>query len=76
MQPTILTSIIGLTIFYTFMFNFYKYANGKWNVSNEKKEKYLLWLDSHGKGAKKAIITLSIMYGLGMTLQIISLLTE
>ena len=74
MQPTILTSIIGLTIFYTLIFNGYKYSSGKWNVSEEKKDKYLLWVKLYGKKMKKALIFFAVIYGIGMILQMLSLI--
>jgi len=74
MGPTILTSIIGIIIFSIIMFFGYKYANGKWNVSGQKKNDYLNWTITHGKRVKKGIIMLSIIYGVLMFIQISSLL--
>lgn len=74
MEPTIITSLIGIAIFSTIMYSGFKYASGKWKVSESKNEAYLHWLSKHGKTIKKSIIIISILYGLGMTIQLLSLI--
>lgn len=70
MEPTLLTSVIGILMFATIMYFGFKYANGKWKVSNSKKTDYLNWTNKHGKKIKKGIIIISIIYGISMLIQI------
>ncbi len=70
MEPNILTSIIGIIAFSALMFFGYKYANGKWKVSESKKTDYQNWTNKHGKTIRKGIIIISIIYGISMLIQI------
>ena len=74
MEPNLLTSIIGIAIFATIMYFGFKYANGNWKVSESKKSDYLNWTNKHGKKVKKAIIIITIIYGISMLIQISSLI--
>jgi hypothetical protein len=74
MEPTFLTSLTGIFFFSIIMYLGFKYANGKWKVSESKKSDYLIWSDKHGKTIKKALITISIIYGVAMVIQILSLI--
>jgi len=74
MEPSILTSIIGIIVFTTIMYFGFKYANGKWKVSDSKKSDYRNWTNAHGKTVKKSIIIVSIIYAIGMLIQIVSLI--
>ena len=69
MEPT-LTSVIGILVFATIMYFGFKYANGKWKVSESKKTDYLNWTNKHGKNVKKGIIIISIIYGILMLIQL------
>jgi hypothetical protein len=48
----------------------FKYADGKWKVSESKKAEYVNWSNKHGKTIKKSIIIISIIYGISMIIQI------
>jgi primase-polymerase (primpol)-like protein len=74
MEPSLLTSIIGIIIFSTIMYFGYKYANGDWKVSESKKTDYQNWANKHGKTMKKAITIISIIYGISMIVQISNLI--
>lgn len=74
MEPTILTSTIGVIFFITVIYFGYKFANGKWEVTESKKPNYLIWVDKYGEKVKRAMIIISIIYGVGMGLQILTLL--
>jgi hypothetical protein len=74
MEPSLLTSIIGIIIFTTIMYFGFIYANGKWKVSESKKTAYLNWTNKHGKIIKKGIIIISIIYGVSMLIQISSMI--
>lgn len=51
----------------------YRYGNGKWTVAENKKNDYTIWTNKHGQKLKRAIVIVSIVYGLSMLIQIISL---
>ncbi len=70
MEPSLLTSIIGIIIFVIIMLFGLKYADGKWKVSEAKKTDYLNWSNRHGKKVKKGIFIISIIYGILMIIQI------
>ncbi|WP_124981484.1 hypothetical protein [Nonlabens xiamenensis] len=70
MEPSLLTSIIGITFFAVIIYLGFKYADGKWKVSESKKTKYVNWSNEHGKTIKKGIIIISIIYGILMIIQI------
>ena len=70
METNLLISIIGILVFATIMYFGFKYANGKWKVSESKKTEYLNWTNNHGKKIKKGIIIISIIYGISMLIQI------
>jgi len=74
MEPNILTSIVGIFVFAAIMFFAYKYADGKWKVSESKKTGYLNWTSKHGKTIKKGIVVISIIYGISMAIQISNLI--
>jgi TRAP-type C4-dicarboxylate transport system permease small subunit len=74
MEPSLLTSLIGILIFTILMYFGFKYANGNWKVSESKKSEYLNWTNKHGKTIKKGIIIISIIYGISMLIQISSLI--
>ena len=74
MEPTLLTSLIGIGVFVMIMYFGFKFANGKWNVPDAKRNDYLHWSNKHGKTIKRSIILISVIYGIGMLVQIISLL--
>lgn len=73
MEPNLLTSVIGILVFSTIMYFGFTYANGKWRVSEPKKENYLNWVNKHGKTIKKSIIVISIIYGISMLMQVLIL---
>jgi len=70
MEPTLLISILGLLVFGTVMFLGFRYANGNWKVSENKKTDYQNWTEKNGKRVKKAIIIISIIYLTLMLLQL------
>jgi TRAP-type C4-dicarboxylate transport system permease small subunit len=70
MEPSLLTSIIGIIFFSVIMYFGFKYADGKWKVSESKKAEYVNWSNKHGKTIKKSIIIISIIYGISMIIQI------
>ena len=74
MEPSLLTSIIGIIIFAIIMYFGFKYANGKWKVSESKKSDYVNWTNKYGKIIKKGIIIISIIYGISMLIQISNLI--
>tara|TARA_R110000751_G_scaffold94893_2_gene185296 strand:+ start:452 stop:676 length:225 start_codon:yes stop_codon:yes gene_type:complete len=74
MEPSLLTSLIGILIFTILMYFGFKYANGNWKVSESKKSEYLNWTNKQGKTIKKGIIIISIIYGILMLIQISSLI--
>ncbi len=74
MEPTLLTSIIGILVFTTIMIIGFKYANGEWKVPEQKKTDYLNWTNKYGKTIKKGIIIISIIYGISMLIQISNLI--
>jgi len=74
MESNILTSTIGIVAFATIMFFGFKYASGKWKVSEFKKMDYLNWTNKYGKTIKKGIIIISIIYGISMIVQISNLI--
>ena len=74
-QTLLISSILGIVAFSFIARYFYRYADGKANIqSADKKEKYLQWQATHGVKVKKAIKALSIIYGLSMLFQLLSLL--
>jgi len=74
-QTLLLSSILGVVAFTFIARYFYRYADGKANVQGgDKKEKYLKWQATHGASVKKAIRALSILYGILMLFQVLSLL--
>ena len=70
MEPSLWISIIGIIIFVIIMRFGFKYADGKWKVSESKKNEYVNWSNKHGKTIKKGIIIISIIYGISMIIQI------
>jgi TRAP-type C4-dicarboxylate transport system permease small subunit len=74
MEPSLLTSLIGILVFTILMYFGFKYANGNWKVSESKKTEYSNWTNKHGKTIKKGIIIISIIYGISMLIQILSLM--
>jgi TRAP-type C4-dicarboxylate transport system permease small subunit len=70
MEPSLLTSIIGIVFFALIMYFGFKYADGKWKVSESKKNEYVNWSNKHGNTIKKGIIIISIIYGISMIIQI------
>ncbi|MFT3796568.1 hypothetical protein [Flavobacterium sp.] len=74
MELTFLASIIGLIVFSVIMIIGYKYADGKFKVSEQKKTGYLEWVDKYGNRLKKIIIRVSIIYFAFMIFQIITLI--
>ena len=75
MEPSsFLTSIIGIAAFGMIMYFGYKYAGGKWKVSESKKTEYLNWTVKHGKTIRKGIIIISIIYGISMLIQILNMI--
>jgi hypothetical protein len=73
-EPTLLTSLIGILVFTVLMYFGFRYANGNWKVSESKKNEYLNWTNNYGKKIKKGIIIISIIYGISMLIQISSLI--
>ena len=74
-QTLLLSSILGIIAFSFIARYFYRYADGKANVQeSDRKEKYLQWQATHGASAKKAIKALSILFGVLMLFQVLSLL--
>ncbi len=74
MEPSTLTSIIGIIVFTIIMVFGYKYANGNWKVSESKKTDYVNWTNKHGKRIRKGIIIISMIYGILMLIQISNLM--
>ncbi|RMB56559.1 hypothetical protein EAX61_14210 [Dokdonia sinensis] len=74
MEPSLLTSLIGISVFTILMYFGFKYANGNWKVSESKKSDYFNWTNKHGKTIKKAIIIISVIYGISMLIQISNLI--
>lgn len=74
MEPTVLTSIIGALVFAVFATFIYRYADGKWNVSSPNKNRYSEWAMKNGKIVKGVVIKISIIYGIVMLFQILSIL--
>jgi primase-polymerase (primpol)-like protein len=70
MEPNILIFIIGIVAFTIIMFFGFKYANGKWKISESKKTDYQKWTNKYGKTIKKVIVIISIIYGISMLIQI------
>ncbi|AFU69473.1 hypothetical protein P700755_002739 [Psychroflexus torquis ATCC 700755] len=70
MKPNILTSIIGIVVFTIIIFFGFKYANGKWKISESKKTDYQKWTNKHGKTIRKGLVIISIIYGISMLIQI------
>jgi TRAP-type C4-dicarboxylate transport system permease small subunit len=73
-EPTLPTSLIGILVFGIIMYFGFRYANGNWKVSESKKTEYLNWTNKYGKTIKKGIIIISIIYGISMMIQILSLI--
>ncbi|RNI30430.1 hypothetical protein EFB08_03955 [Rufibacter latericius] len=74
-QTLLIASILGIVAFSLIARYFYRYADGKANVQgSDKKEKYLEWQETHGASLKKAIKVLSIIFGVLMLFQVLSLL--
>lgn len=76
MEPTIITSIIGVIVFTLIMRYVYNTANGKRKVQEAKKVAYIDWVNKYGSKVKIGIIIISVLYGIGMLVQVISLLNE
>ena len=74
MEPSLLTSLLGIIVFSILMTIGFRYANGTWNVAENKKNDYMTWVSNHGKTLKRSIVIISIIYGLSMLTQVISLL--
>ena len=74
MEPSLWISIIGIIIFVIIMRFGFKYADGKWKVSESKKTDYLNWTNKHGKNVKKGITIISIIYGILMLIQLSSMI--
>lgn len=70
MELGLMTSIIGIIFFVMIMYFGFKFADGKWKVSESKKSEYLNWVNKNGRIIKKGIITISIIYGISMLIQI------
>lgn len=70
MELSLWTSIIGIILFSTLMYFGFKYANGKWEVTESKKSEYLIWTNKNGSRIKIAIVTISVIYGILMLIQI------
>lgn len=76
MEPTLTTSIIGILIFTLVMWFLYTTASGKRKVSESKREAYDNWVGKHGKFLKIAVIIISVIYGIGMFIQLTVILSE
>ncbi|MGB0369643.1 MAG: hypothetical protein ACPGU4_05265 [Flavobacteriales bacterium] len=74
MEPSILTSVVGITAFTLVMYFGFRYVTGGWNVSDEKRTEYDNWASKHGKKIKRAIISICILYYTVMLLQLTSFL--
>lgn len=48
--------------FYGLMWYLYSYSNGKHKVKEEKKERYVLWVEKNGVKVSKGIRTLTILF--------------
>lgn len=66
MEPTTMATINIVIAFTSIMFFGYRYADGKWNVSESKKSSYRNWTKEHGKTIKRGIIILSCLFGIGV----------
>lgn len=65
------TTIIFAVILYSLIFIFYRYSNGKAKVRPEKKQAYENWLKAYGTTARKACITILIIYTIVLVVQLI-----
>ena len=74
MESTLMTSFIGIFIFSILMIIAYRYANGKWKVAENKRENYKNWTEKPGKTVKKSILIISLIYGIFMLIQILSMI--
>jgi hypothetical protein len=76
MEPSITSSLIGIIVFSAVMYLGYRYANGKWKVSDEKQSAYDNWNEKYGKMLRRAIIVISILYGILMAFQVSDLIGQ
>ena len=74
MEPTLISSVIGIALFTLVIVFGLRLASGKWTVKEEKKVAYDNWVDKNGKTVKRAIIIVSVIYYAGMLLQLFSFL--
>jgi hypothetical protein len=73
MEPTFAISIFGLAIYSILAVLAYRHSDGKWKVAEHKKPKYNYWVNNHGRRVKRSIFKISIIFGLGMLIQLLSL---
>ena len=66
MEPINMAVINIVIAFTTIMFFGYRYADGKWNMTESNKWSYRNWTKKYGKTVKKGIIILSFLFGLGL----------
>jgi isoprenylcysteine carboxyl methyltransferase (ICMT) family protein YpbQ len=74
MEPNFMSSIIGIALFTLLMVFALRFASGKWAVNEGKKATYNGWVQKHGKTVKRAIIIASVVFYVGMLLQLSSFL--
>lgn len=74
MESTLMTSIIGIFIFSILMIAAYTYADGKWRVAENKRDKYQNWTEKSGRRLRKSILIICIIYGVFMLIQILSVI--
>ncbi len=57
-------------IFYIVVLMIYRYSKGKYKVREGKEEQYKYWVNTSGKRISKSVIILTIIYTVGMVIQI------
>lgn len=64
--------LLLVLLFYCLIGMFYWYSKGKFNVKDEKKEKYAEWVNKYGSKASKACVKLLIIYTVILIFQLMS----
>jgi len=62
--------ILLAVVFYGLMSFFYFYSKGRFNVKENKRERYLQWVEKNGEKSSKAIEVLTIIFSLLFVLNI------
>lgn len=64
--------ILLALIFYGLMYFFYTYSQGKYNIREEKREKYNRWVEKNGERCSKSIKSIVIIFTLVFLLNLIA----